>query len=141
MPGTGERCLDGTDIDDLALSTLDHVPCRGLTDIENGGNVRLQQPLEGIRRKILKRCAMLHAGIVHENIDRARAGLETVNGLPCRVVIGHVEGKLADLDTLRLQRFGSRCQLRAVTSVQDDFRTCLRHPAGECKTDPLGRTV
>jgi hypothetical protein len=51
-----------------------------LADIEDGRDIGPQQPLEGISRKVLQGHAMLHTGIVDEDIDPADLCLEGING-------------------------------------------------------------
>lgn len=134
--GAGKSGLDAGDVDDLAAAAADHMTCGSLTGMENRGDVGLQQALEGIRRKILKRCAVLHAGIVDENIDGADIRLETVDGLAHRFMIGGVEGERP----CALDACGSRFQLRLVAAVQNHFSPCFRQPLRQREADALGRT-
>ena len=80
MLRAGQRRLHRGDVDDLAGAARDHVPRHRLADVEDRGDVGAHQPLEGVGREILERGAVLHAGVVDQDVDRARRRLEAVDG-------------------------------------------------------------
>jgi hypothetical protein len=75
-----------------------------LTDMEHRGDIGLQQAFEGIGREILKRGAVLHSGIVHEDVDGIACSFEPIHGRAHGRMIGRVKGK-----RLRAGDQGCRC--------------------------------
>ena len=57
-PITGElastaKAMDAGDIDDLAAPARDHMACNRLTDMENAGDIGLQELLESVGGEVL----------------------------------------------------------------------------------------
>lgn len=96
----------------------------------------MQQALERVRREILERRAVLHAGIVDEDVDGPDVGLEAVDGRTGRGVISGIEGERSRAGN---GARGSR-KLGLVATVENDLRTGLGQAARKRKADTLRRS-
>ena len=102
----------------LPAPARDHVARDGLADVEDDGDVGLQQPFERVGREILQRGAVLHAGVVHQNVDGLARGLERVHGGADGVMVGGVEGQRLGPRDAR----GGGGKLGRVAAVQHHLR-------------------
>ena len=107
----------------------------GLADMEHGGDVGLQQPLEGVGREILQRGAVLHAGVVHQDVDGPALCLERVHGGADGVVVGRVEGQRLGPGDAR----GGGGKLGRVAPVQHHLRARRGQTLRQRKADALRR--
>ena len=86
--------------------------------------------------KLLQRGAVLHAGVVHQDVDGADLGLEPVHRA-ARTASWSVASKASVMRTgdaaLRPPEF------RRVAAVQHDLRACGRQALRQRKPDPLRR--
>ena len=87
-----ERGLHRGNIDYFATFSRDHMTGNGLSHMKNRGNIGLQQAFERIRRKIMQLSAVLHAGVVDQNINRTDLRLKAVHSAPHRFVICGIKG-------------------------------------------------
>ena len=133
--GPGQRRLHRCDVDDPAFAPSDHVACDGLADVEDGRDVGAHQPLERVRIEILQRAAMLHAGVVDQDVDGTGPGFMAVHGGPHRRVVAGVEGQCRHRGPLRLEPCLRLGELRLVTSVQDQPRPDAGQPFGQRMAD------
>ncbi len=105
----------------------------GLPDIEDAGDIGAHQPLEGIGRKVLQRAAVLHAGIVDEDVDGAGLRLEAIHGLAGSGMVGGVEG-----ERVGSAEFGSGGgEFRRIATVEDDLGAGGLQALGQRKADAL----
>jgi len=112
----------------------------GLPDIEHARYVGLQQPFESLRRKVLERCAVLHSGIVDEDVDPSPLCLMRVDRRAHRGMVGRVEAQRGHCRTLRAQDLCRSREFCRVASVENDRRAGLRHAARQGEADPLRGT-
>src|SRR5690606_3584034 len=85
--------------------------------------------------KILQRRAVLHAGIVDEDVDGADLCLESIDRPARRLVVGGVEGERV----LRAEVLRGGRQPGLVAAVEDDPGPGGGKPPGERMADPLRR--
>src|SRR5690606_10496831 len=93
--GAGEVAHDRADVDDLAAAASDHPLGYRLADGEDGSEVGGDDLVEPILGEILERSAMLHAGIVDEDVDGPDVALGKADGLADAVGAGDVESECA----------------------------------------------
>ena len=102
-----EEGLHGGDVDDLAISLLQHLPARQLAQLKGGGEVDLQHGVPVLHGELLAGVAALDAGAVDQDVDLAAqqlqgAGESGPQALPVSQVGGHaVAGKAPAPERLR----------------------------------------
>ena len=79
------------DVDDLAAPARDHPARHRLSDEEHRGDVGRHHPLEHVLGKILERRAVLHAGIVDEDVDLPDFVLGVRDGVLDALLAGDIE--------------------------------------------------
>ena len=115
------------------------MPRDGLADIEDGRDVGAHQLLESLRVEVLQRAAVLHAGVVDQNVDGAGPGFMVIHGRTHRRMIGCIEGQRGDRGPGLLQPLSRGGEPRLVASVQDDARSGAGETFGQCVADSLRR--
>jgi hypothetical protein len=133
--GAGERGLDAGDVDDPAAPARDHVARDGLAYVKDARDVRLKKPLEGVGREVLERRAVLHARVVHKDVDGFARCLEPVHCGPHAVMIRRIEGQHLGPGN----PFGGSGQPRSVAPVQDHLRPRRREALSQREPDALRR--
>lgn len=96
----------------------------------------MQQPFEVGRRDLQQRLAVLHAGVVDEDVQRAQVVLDLPDRASYGRLVGDVEGRRVDLGPGLLGQFLPRALQRPrVAAVQDEFGARLGQSGGEGGSD------
>jgi hypothetical protein len=130
------RGLHRGDVDDLAPPPRDHVAGDGLADVKDGGDVGLQKTLEGVGGEVLQWRAVLHSGVVHENVDGLALCFVGVDGSADSGVVGGVEGEgLGPRDSC-----SGGGKFAGVAAVENHLCARSGQPLRQGKADPLRRS-
>ena len=109
----------------------------GLAHMEDRGNIGLQQPLKSIGWKIVQLGAMLHAGIVDQNVNRANLSLKAIDSTPHSFVICCIKGQGMHGCAFIAQLLPRGLELRCIAPVEDKVRPCPGQSSSQGKTNAL----
>ena len=90
-PGPRDLRLQRGDVDDLAAAALDHPAGGGAADQEGAGEVRLDDAVPLGLGELEQRRAVLDAGVVDEDVERAELRLHRRDAGLGRLAVGDVE--------------------------------------------------
>ncbi len=137
--GSAQLALHRADVDDLAATAPDHPPSDGLAYDEDAAQVRRDEAIPGVVGKLGERPAMLHAGVVDQDVDAADPSLDAGDGRFDGGLVGDVEGLGIDAVT-----FGGKCRARGlerggIAGIEHDARASAGQSAGQGQADALAR--
>ena len=89
------------------------------------------------RGEVLQWSAVLHAGIVDQDVNRTAAALKAVDRRSDQVTVSGVEGQFVDARAVSSQRVRSPGQLCRVTPIQHDRRAEFGEPLCQGEPYPL----
>ena len=115
--GTGQGRLHAGNVDDLSPFAPDHMAGDGLAHVKDRRDIGLEQLFKCLGWKILQRGAMLHSGIVDQDINRARRAFKPVYRLAYGGMIRGIKRQLMGFCTAGLQRFRCAGQFFGVAPV------------------------
>lgn len=79
---------------------------------------------------------MLHACVIHQNINRACVGLECINRLARCGGIGDIKGQCQNICASRAQLFGCFFKALCIAGIEHHLRPCRAEALGQGKSNP-----